>query len=111
MRPNDGRKMFAVVGVAIAATHGARGMRQPPISELCGLALVFAARPCEVAQGALAAHKRVGRVRHLYGIGLAEILSGEITGPVLKRRELVCRLDVVGLRLAECADAMLKRAV
>jgi hypothetical protein len=68
-----------------------------------------------VARGALAAHKRAGRVRHLYGIGLAEILSGEITGPVFKSRELLRRLDVVGLRMAECADAladaMLKRTL
>jgi hypothetical protein len=67
----------------------------------------------EAAEAALAAHKRTGRVRHLYAQGLAELLSGEVTAPVLKRRELLRRLDVVGLRLAECADAladaMLKR--
>ncbi|GAA1368206.1 DUF47 domain-containing protein [Catellatospora chokoriensis] len=72
-------------------------------------------RPVEAAEAALAAHKRSGRVRHLYAQGLAELLSGEVTGPVLKQRELLRRLDVVGLRLAECADAladaMLKRSL
>lgn len=71
--------------------------------------------PREAAEAALAAHKRSGRVRHLYAVGLAELLSGEVTGPILKRRELLRRLDGVGLRLAECADAladaMLKRSL
>lgn len=39
---NDGQKMFAVVGVAIAAMHGTRGTQAPPTFVLCGLALVFA---------------------------------------------------------------------
>ncbi|MDI1462795.1 DUF47 family protein [Catellatospora sp. KI3] len=72
-------------------------------------------RPAEAAEAALAAHKRSGRVRHLYAQALADLLSGDITAPVLKQRELLRRLDVVGLRLAECADAladaMLKRSL
>lgn len=72
-------------------------------------------RPDEVPAAALAAHKHAGRVRHLYGLSLADLLSGRIDGAVLKRRELLRRLDGLGLRLAECADAlsdaMLKRSL
>lgn len=72
-------------------------------------------RPQDVPAAALAAHKRAGQVRHLYGVTVAALLAGEIDATVLKRRELVRRLDVLGLRLAECADAladaMLKRAL
>ncbi|NUT06261.1 MAG: DUF47 family protein [Hamadaea sp.] len=72
-------------------------------------------RPYDVPAAALAAHKRAGRVRHLYGVAVAALLTGEVDAAVLKRRELLRRLDVLGLRLAECADAladaMLKRAL
>ncbi|GAB2954678.1 hypothetical protein GCM10027280_48900 [Micromonospora polyrhachis] len=70
-------------------------------------------RPQDVPAAALVAHKRAGQVRHRYGIALAALLSGEVDAAMLKRRELLRRLDVLGLRLAECADAladaMLKR--
>jgi hypothetical protein len=72
-------------------------------------------RPGDVTEAALAAHKHAGAVRHRYGVELAALLGGDITGEVLKRRELLRRLDVVGLRLGECADAlsdaMLKRSL
>ncbi|NUT32733.1 MAG: DUF47 family protein [Hamadaea sp.] len=63
-------------------------------------------RPQDVPDAALAAHKRAGRVRHLYGVALAALLSGDVDAAVLKRRELLRRLDVLGLRLGECADAL-----
>lgn len=73
------------------------------------------ARPGDVAEAALAAHKHAGAVRHFYGVQLARLLDGELTGEMLKCRELLRRLDVVGLRLGECADAlsdaMLKRSL
>ena len=62
--------------------------------------------PEEVPAAALAAHKRAGQVRHLYSEALAQLLDGEIDAVVLKRRELLRRLDVLGLRLGECADAL-----
>ncbi|GAB3137308.1 hypothetical protein GCM10027290_02810 [Micromonospora sonneratiae] len=72
-------------------------------------------RPQEVPEAALAAHKRAGQVRHRYGICLTVLLSGGVDAAVLKRRELLRRLDVVGLRLGEAADAladaMLKRTL
>jgi uncharacterized protein Yka (UPF0111/DUF47 family) len=62
--------------------------------------------PDEVPAAALAAHKHAGQVRHLYSEALAQLLDGEIDSAVIKRRELLRRLDVLGLRLAECADAL-----
>jgi hypothetical protein len=45
---------------------------------------------------------------------VASLFEQEVSTELLKRRELLRRLDVVGLRLGECADAlsdaMLKRS-
>jgi hypothetical protein len=71
--------------------------------------------PGGVAELALAARKRSGRVRRIYQLAMADLLSAEITGTTLKQRELLRRIDIVGLRLGECADAladaMLKRSI
>ncbi|MFC0624010.1 DUF47 domain-containing protein [Kribbella deserti] len=71
-------------------------------------------RPAEVTQSTLAARKCAGRVRQLYQAALAELFQQELSIWLLKRRELLRRLDVIGLRLGECAnalsDAMLKRS-
>jgi hypothetical protein len=60
----------------------------------------------DVITATLAVGKRAGRVRQLYQAAIADLLRGEVTTTVLKRRELLRRLDVVGLRLGECADAL-----
>ena len=64
-------------------------------------------------QPALDARKYAGRARWLYQHQLAEVFDEPLTTETLKRRELLRRLDVVGLRLGEAADAladgMLKR--
>ncbi len=71
-------------------------------------------RPGDVAAASLLAHKQAGRVRVLYQSAMAHLLAGEVTSVTMKQRELFRRLDVVGLRLAECSDAlsdaMLKRS-
>lgn len=63
-------------------------------------------RPGQVTAAALAARKSAGRLRYQYQLAMAGLLAGEVTDIVLKRRELLRRLDVVGLRLRECADAL-----
>lgn len=72
-------------------------------------------RPAEVTQAALGTHKRAGRVRQLYQVALADLLHGAVDAEMLRHRELLRRLDVVGLRLCECAevlsDAMMKRSL
>lgn len=54
---------------------------------------------------------RQNEVRRLYQEAVAETLSGKIDGAALKNRELLRRLDVVGLRLGEAADALADGAV
>lgn len=54
----------------------------------------------------LATRKAAGLTRRLYQHQLAELFDEPIDGESLKRRELLRRLDVVGLRLGEAADAL-----
>jgi uncharacterized protein Yka (UPF0111/DUF47 family) len=85
-----------------------------------GLALLQTAvaslprRPAEVTVTTLAVRKCAGRVRQLYQSAVASLFEQDVSTDLLKRRELLRRLDVVGLRLGECADAlsdaMLKRS-
>jgi uncharacterized protein Yka (UPF0111/DUF47 family) len=54
----------------------------------------------------LAAKKASGRVRQLYQSELAEIFKSPLDVDVMKRRELLRRIDVVGIRFGEAADAL-----
>ncbi len=68
--------------------------------------------PEEASPGALAAKKECNRIRYLYQQAVAEVLDEpEVTPQMLKRRELLRRLDVVGLRLGEAADALADGAI
>lgn len=64
-------------------------------------------------QAATDARKYAGRARWLYQHQLAALFDEPLSTETLKRRELLRRLDVVGLRLGEATDAladgMLKR--
>jgi uncharacterized protein len=63
--------------------------------------------PAGLTRGALAAKKVGNTVRQEYQTALAELFdASEVTMDVLKCRELLRRLDVVGLRLGESADAL-----
>jgi len=63
--------------------------------------------PVELTQGALAAKKLVNNVRQEYQRAVAHLLNeGELGRELLKSRELLRRLDVIGLRLGEAADAL-----
>lgn len=42
---------------------------------------------------------------------LADVLEGDVTTGMLRRRELLRRLDVVGLRFGEAVDALADAAV
>ncbi len=91
----------AVLAVAEGLTHLRRGMDD------------LIPRPGAVIDSVLAARKCAARVRQHYQNSVAALFDGELSSDVLKRRELLRRLDIVGLRLAECAatlsDAMQKR--
>ncbi|MDF1602624.1 DUF47 family protein [Nocardioides sp. YIM 152315] len=54
---------------------------------------------------------RKNDIRQRYQTAMADLLSGELTTYTLRRRELLRRLDVVGLRLGEAADALADGAV
>jgi uncharacterized protein len=60
--------------------------------------------PAEVAVGALAARKV--NVRHEYQVSMARLLTGEPTAQTLRRREVLRRVDIIGLRLGEAANAL-----
>ncbi len=60
--------------------------------------------PADVASGALAARK--ANVRYQYQLSLARLLADEPTSELLRRRELLRRVDVAGLRLCEAANAL-----
>lgn len=64
----------------------------------------IATDPLRIRSATLAARKN--DVRRRYQEALAQVLSGEPDATSLKNRELLRRLDVVGLRLAEAADAL-----
>lgn len=65
------------------------------------------AAPDEVGPATVHAKKAGTAIRRLYQHGIAELLdTGEVDHTMLKRRELLRRLDIVGLRLGEAADAL-----
>jgi uncharacterized protein len=68
--------------------------------------------PEMASPGALAAKKEGNTIRQLYQLGVAQVLDEAVVTPdMLKRRELLRRLDIVGLRLGEAADALADGAV
>jgi hypothetical protein len=60
---------------------------------------------------AVAAKKAGGQVRRRYQDRLADLYESELSTEVMKARDLLRRLDVVGLRLNEAADALADAAV
>lgn len=64
-----------------------------------------------VADPALAAGRSENRVRRRYDEALAALLTGPVDVTMLRARELLRRLDVIGLRLEEAADALADGAV
>lgn len=62
--------------------------------------------PAAASRTTMTAKKAVGRIRQCYQLELAELFKGELDMRTLKRREVLRRLDVAGLRLGEAADAL-----
>lgn len=57
-------------------------------------------------EGSLRAKKLGNEVRRCYQQAIAELLDGDVNGVTLKRRELLRRLDLVGLRMGEASNAL-----
>lgn len=62
--------------------------------------------PAAVTAHCLAAKKGHNTVRAAYQQAIAALFDGEVTTVAIKQRELLRRLDVVGLRMGESADAL-----
>ncbi len=70
-------------------------------------AVVELARDAAAAMtGSLRAKKQSNEIRRRYQLAVAELLDGDLSSVMLKRRELLRRLDVVGLRIGEATDAL-----
>jgi uncharacterized protein Yka (UPF0111/DUF47 family) len=63
-------------------------------------------RPSVVAQDALEAKKAGGAIRRMYQYEISRIFSGELSAEAMKERELVRRLEIVGIAIGEAADAI-----
>lgn len=66
----------------------------------------LASRPSAVVQDALEAKKVGGAIRRMYQYEISRIFSGEVTPEAMKERELVRRLEIVGMAIGEAADAI-----
>ncbi|HZR13642.1 MAG TPA: DUF47 family protein [Acidimicrobiia bacterium] len=66
----------------------------------------FSASPQEVLYASRAAKDGASLVRTRYEDAMARVLHAELTTDTMRERELLRRLDVVGLRLGEAADAL-----
>ncbi|MEU6714264.1 DUF47 family protein [Nonomuraea sp. NPDC046802] len=66
----------------------------------------LATRPSVVVHDALEAKKAGGAIRRMYQYEISRIFSGEVTAEALKERELVRRLEIVGMSIGEAADAI-----
>jgi uncharacterized protein Yka (UPF0111/DUF47 family) len=66
----------------------------------------LASRPSVVARDALEAKKAGGAIRRMYQYEISRIFSGELTPDAMKQRELVRRLEIVGVAIGEAADAI-----
>jgi len=65
----------------------------------------------DTGRAALVCKKSANEIRRLYDEELGRLFHGELTMDVIKVRELLRRLDVVGLRLNEAADVLSDAAV
>ncbi|MFG6196149.1 DUF47 domain-containing protein [Nonomuraea sp. JJY05] len=66
----------------------------------------LASRPSAVALDALEAKKVGGSIRRMYQYEISRIFSGEVSAEALKERELVRRLEIVGVAIGNAADAI-----
>lgn len=91
------------LGILDAIAHG--------VDDLLLAVRTLASDSKDTSQSALASKKSAGEIRRLYDAEVGRLFSGELTMEVLKSRELLRRLDVVGLRLNEAADVLSDAAV
>lgn len=76
------------------------------VESLGGAVADLAERPSRVTQSALRAKKAGGAVCRMYQYETARLFAGDVTAETLKMRELARRLETVGIRLGDAADAL-----
>ena len=81
------------------------------VGDLRRAVLTIAADPKATSQSTLRCKKSANEVRRRYDVELGKLFCCEFTMEVFKVRELLRRLDVVGLRLNEAADVLSDAAV
>lgn len=57
-------------------------------------------------RAAIEGHREINEVRRAYQRGLAQLYEDELEMATLKRRDLLRRLDIIGLRLGEAVGAL-----
>ncbi len=96
-------KRTTMLPVAAAIGEAIVGLREAIV--------VIADAPGRISERSLHAKKAGNEIRRRYDAALGELFAGELEMEVLKVREVLRRLDVVGLRLGEAADALSDAAV
>jgi uncharacterized protein Yka (UPF0111/DUF47 family) len=81
------------------------------IEALAEAVAALAGPPEALTEEALAVRKGASAVRRLHQEALGALFEEPVDGEMLKRRELLQRLDVVGMSLGEAADALADGAV
>lgn len=97
------RRRETMVPVVVAIDEAANVLREA--------ILAIASEPRQISYRTLLAKKAGNRIRRAYDLALTEVFAGQLDMEVLKVREVLRRLDVVGLRLGEAADALSDAAV
>lgn len=99
-----GRGISVDLGAMLDAIAGAIAALEGAVAALSG--------PSEqVVPAGLTAKKACNQVRRAYQAELGDLFARPLDMEVLKSRELLRRLDVVGLRLDEAVDVLLDAAV
>lgn len=68
---------------------------------------VATADPDKAREQCLVARHHAGKLRKRYQVGLTRVLAEELSMDTLKKREVLRRIDSIGSRLSEAADALL----
>ena len=90
---------------------GLLGATAAAIGDLHSAVQTMTRDPRETSRSALLAKKAANKIRRLYDVELGRRFRGEFTMEVLKSRELLRRLDVVGLRVNEASDVLSDAAI
>ncbi|MFI5262570.1 MAG: DUF47 domain-containing protein [Candidatus Limnocylindrales bacterium] len=95
---------WAAIGPVIDAVVAA-------LVEMQGAVAIMASEPAHINARAMAAKKAGNGIRRLYELELAALYREPVSTAMLKQRDLLRRLDVVGLRFGEAADILSDAAV